>query len=150
MGLSIYPVLEYRRSAGHRLSLLYHAHRAEQLGVSSIPDNETEQLAIALATDMTKIRNDLAQFPITYYFHEDDPQSAFAGALPLAMDIANRAIRPESGAPVRVTGIVLQGAIHDLLALIGAWFLDMPNETDDQKLMRSFAQDHFRSELHSA
>jgi hypothetical protein len=148
--LSIYPVLEYRRSAAHRLSLLYHAHRIEQLGVGSIPDQETEQLVVALVADITKIRNDLAQFPITYYFHEDDPQSAFAGSLPLAMDIANRANRPESGAPVRVTGIVLQGAIHDLLALLGAWFLDMPNETDDKKLMHSFAEDHFRRELHSA
>ena len=99
---------------------------------------------------MTKIRNDLAQFPITYYFHEDDPQSAFASALPLAMDIANRANRRESGEPLRIAGIVLQGAIHDLLALLGAWFLDMPNETDDQKLMQSFAEDHFRRELHSA
>jgi hypothetical protein len=148
--LSIYPVLEYRRSAAHRLSLLYHAHRAEQLGVSSIPEQETEQLVVGLATDMTKIRNDLAQFPITYYFHEDDPQSAFASALPLAMDIANRANRRESGEPLRIAGIVLQGAIHDLLALLGAWFLDMPNETDDQKLMQSFAEDHFRRELHSA
>jgi hypothetical protein len=148
--LSIYPILEYRRSAAHRLSLLHHAHRSERIGVSSIPEQETEQLVIALATDITKIRNDLVQFSITYYFHEIDPQSAFPGALPLAMDIANRANRPESGAPVRVAGIVLQGAIHDLLALLGAWFLDMQNETDDARLMHGFAEDHFRRELHSA
>jgi hypothetical protein len=148
--LSIYPILEYRRSAAHRLSLLYHAHRSEQIGISSIPEQETEQLVVALATDITKIRNDLAQFPITYYFHEDDPQSAFAGALPLAMDIANRANRPESGASVRVAGIVLQGAIHDLLALLGAWFLEMQNETNDVTLMHRFAEDHFRRELRSA
>ena len=148
--LSIYPILEYRRSAAHRLSLLYYAHRSEKLGVSSIPEQETEQLVIGLATDITKIRNDLAQFPITYYFHEDDPQSAFAGALPFAMDIANRANRPESGTPVRIAGIMLQGAIHDLLALLGAWFLNMQNEPDDVRLMHRFAEDHFRRELHSA
>jgi hypothetical protein len=148
--LSIYPILEYRRSAAHRLSLLHHAHRSERIGVSSIPEQETEQLVIALATDITKIRNDLVQFSITYYFHEIDPQSAFPGALPLAIDIANRANRSESGAPVRVAGIVLQGAIHDLLALLGAWFLDMQNETDDARLMHGFAEDHFRRELHSA
>jgi hypothetical protein len=148
--LSIYPILEYRRSAAHRLSLLYHAHHSERIGVSSIPEQETEQLVIGLATDITKIRNDLLQFPITYYFHEDDPQSAFAGALPLAMDIANRANRPESGTPVRVAGIMLQGAIHDLLALLGAWFLEMQNEPDDVRLMHRFAEDHFRLELHSA
>jgi hypothetical protein len=66
------------------------------------------------------------------------------------MDIANRANRPESGAPVRIAGIVLQGAIHDLLALLGAWFLDMQNETDDVRLMHAFAEDHFRRELRSA
>ncbi|MBZ5490154.1 MAG: hypothetical protein LAO76_04390 [Acidobacteriia bacterium] len=148
--LSIYPILEYRRSAAHRLSLLYHAHRSERIGISSIPEQETEQLVIALAIDITKIRNDLAQFPITYYFHEDDPQSAFAGVLPLAMDIAYRANRQESEAHVRVAGIVLQGAIHDLLALLGAWFLNMKNEPDDMRLMHRFAEDHFRPELHSA
>jgi hypothetical protein len=147
--LSIYPVLEYRRSAAHRLSLLYHAHRIERVGVSSTPEQETEQLVIALAIDMTKIRNDLAQFPITYYFHEDDPQSAFPGALPLAMDFAARATRRESTEPVRIAGIVLQGAIHDLLSLVGSWFLNMPNELDDEKLMRSLADDHFREELRS-
>ena len=148
--LSIYPILEYRRSAAHRLSLLYHAYWVERLGATSMPEKETEQLAIALATDMTKIRNDLAQFPITYYFHEDDPQTAFCGALPFAMDIANRASRHESGEPVRIAGLVLQGAIHDLLALIGAWFLDMPNESDDCKLLQAFAKDHFHHELRRA
>ncbi|HEY4677657.1 MAG TPA: hypothetical protein VIJ01_10870 [Candidatus Angelobacter sp.] len=147
--LSIYPVLEYRRSAAHRLSLLYHAHRIERVGVSSTPEQETEQLVIALAIDITKIRNDLAQFPITYYFHEDDPQSAFPGALPLAMDFAARATRRESTEPVRIAGIVLQGAIHDLLSLVGSWFLSMPNELDDEKLMRALADDHFREELRS-
>jgi hypothetical protein len=148
--LSIYPILEYRRSAAHRLSLLYHAHRVERVGVSSTPEQETEQLVIALAVDLTKIRNDLAQFPITYYFHEDDPQSAFAAALPLAMDLAARATRPEATEPVRIAGIVLQGAIHDLLSLVGSWFLDMPNELDDDKLVHAFADDHFRKELRSA
>jgi hypothetical protein len=147
--LSIYPVLEYRRSAAHRLSLLHHAHSIERLGLASMPDPQTEQLVIGLAVDMTKIRNDLAQFPITYYFHEDEARSAFPGALPLAMDLAKRASRNESGEPVRVAGLVLQGAIHDLLCLIGDWFLDMPEEVDDEKLLAAYAGDHFRKELHS-
>jgi hypothetical protein len=148
--LSIYPVLEYRRSAAHRLSLLHHAHKIERLGISSIPERQTEELVIALIADMTKIRNDLAQFPITYYFHEDEAQSAFPGALPLMGDIASRAIRPESTEPVRVAGLVLQGAIHDFLCLVGAWYLRIPTERDDSRLLEAFAKDHFRDELHSA
>ncbi|MGB8131442.1 MAG: hypothetical protein WCG81_16775 [Candidatus Angelobacter sp.] len=148
--LSIYPILEYRRSAAHRLSLLYHAYRVERVGISSTPEQETKELVIALALDMTKIRNDLAQFPITYYFHEHDSPSAFPSALPLAMDVASRATRLEATEPVRIAGIVLQGAIHDLLSLVGRWFLDMPNELDDEKLMRALADDHFRKELRSA
>jgi hypothetical protein len=148
--LSIYPILEYRRSAAHRLSLLYHAYQVERMGISSTPEQETKELVIALAVDLTKIRNDLAQFPITYYFHEHDSPSAFPAALPLAMDLASRATRPEATEPVRIAGIVLQGAIHDLLALIGRWFLEMPNELDDEKLMRALADDHYRKELRSA
>jgi hypothetical protein len=147
--LSIYPVLEFRRSAAHRLSLLHYAHRFEGVGLSAIPERETEQLVIALAADLTKIRNDLAQFPITYYFHEDDPQSAWPGALPLALDIAQRANRPESSEAVRLSGIVLQGAIHDFLSLVGSWFLQMPGEQDEEKLLAAYAADHFREELRS-
>ena len=148
--LSIYPVLEYRRSASHRLSLLHYAHNYERVGVSSMPEKETEQLVIALAADVAKIRNDMAQFPITYYFHEDEARSAFPGALPLMMDIANRATRDESTEPVRIAGIVLKGAIHDYLCLIGSWYLRMPHENDDEKLLLAFARDHFRQELRSA
>jgi hypothetical protein len=148
--LSIYPVLEYRRSAAHRLSLLHYAQKFERVGVGAIPEQETEELVIALAADLAKIRNDLAQFPITYYFHEDEGRSALPGALSLAMDIANRAMRPESTETVRVSGIVLRGAIHDFLCLVGSWFLQMSGERDDEKLLAGFAADHFREELRSA
>jgi hypothetical protein len=148
--LSIYPVLEYRRSAAHRLSLLHHAHRIEHIGLTSMPDSQTEQLVIGLAVDITKIRNDLAQFPITYYFHEDEARSAFPGTLPLAMDIAKRATRNESAEPVRVAGIVLQGAIHDFLCLIASRFLNAGHEQNDEKLLALYADDHFRQELRSA
>jgi hypothetical protein len=147
--LSIYPVLEYRRSAAHRLSLLHHAHRIEHIGLTSMPDSQTEQLVIGLAVDITKIRNDLAQFPITYYFHEDEARSAFPGALPLALDIARRATRNESGEPVRVAGIVLQGAIHDFLCLTASRFLNAGHEQNDEKLLALYADDHFRQELRS-
>jgi hypothetical protein len=148
--LSIYPVLEYRRSAAHRLSLLHYAHRFERIGITSMPDPQTEQLVIGLALDITKIRNDLAQFPITYYFHEDEARSAFPGALPLALDIARRATRNESGEPVRVAGIVLQGAIHDFLCLTALWFLNVEGEQDEDILLALYAADHFRQELRSA
>jgi hypothetical protein len=148
--LSIYPVLEYRRSAAHRLSLLHYAHGFERVGISAIPERETERLVIGLAADLTKIRNDLAQFPITYYFHEDDPQSAWPGALPLAMDIAQRANSPDSSETVRLAGIVLQGAIHDFLSLIAQWFLQMPGEQNQEKLLAAYAADHFRQPLRSS
>jgi hypothetical protein len=148
--LSIYPVLEYRRSAAHRMSLLHYAHRFERVGLSAIPEREAEQLVTGLAADLTKIRNDLMQFPITYYFHEDDPQSAWPGALPLALDIAQRANRPESSEAVRLSGIVLQGAIHDFLALVADWFLRISGEQDDEKLLAAYAGDHFRQPLRSS
>lgn len=148
--LSIYPILEYRRSASHRLFLLHQARQMVGIHVDSIPERETEQLVIALATDMTKIRNDLAQFPITYYFHERDRLSAFPGALPLAIEIAARAAAAEHSAPTRIAGTILQQAIHDFLCLVGKWFLNMQDENDDSKLMHAFAEDHFFQELHSS
>lgn len=148
--LSIYPVLEYRRSAAHRLSLLHNAHRFERVGLTSMPERETEQLVAALTVDFTKIRNDLAQFPITYYFHEVEARASLPGALPLAWDLAARAVRPESSESIRVAGIMLQEAIHDFLALIGNWFLRMPGEKDDEALLAGYAADHYLQELRSS
>jgi hypothetical protein len=148
--LSIYPILEYRRSASHRLFLLHQARQLVGTTLNSLPERETEQLVVALAIELTKIRNDLAQFPITYYFHERDRLSAFPSALPLALDIALHASEREHGTPIRIAGTILQHAIHDFLCLIGKWFLNMPDENDDRKLMHAFAQDHFFQELHSA
>jgi hypothetical protein len=148
--LSIYPVLEYRRSAAHRLSLLYLAQKCERIGLASMPERETEQLVAALALDLTKIRNDLAQFPITYYFHEVEAQSALPGALPLAWDIASRAAHPESSEPIRVAGIMLQAAIHNFLELVGEWFLRVPWEKNDETLLACYAADHFQQELRNS
>ena len=147
--LSIYPVLEYRRSAAHRLSLLHYAQKFERVGLTSIPERETEQLVAALTVDFTKIRNDLAQFPITYYFHEVEAESSLPGALPLAWDLAVRAARPESTESSRVAGIMLQGAIHNFLELVGNWFLRVPWEKRDEILLAGFAADHFQQELRS-
>ncbi|HEX3152985.1 MAG TPA: hypothetical protein VHV32_00080 [Candidatus Angelobacter sp.] len=148
--LSIYPVLEYRRSAAHRLSLLHNAQKSERVGLTSMPERETEQLVAALTVDFTKIRNDLAQFPITYYFHEVEARSSLPGALPLAWDLAVRAVHPESSESIRVAGIMLQGAIHDFLELVGSWFLRVPWEKNDESLLAGYAADHYMQELRSS
>jgi hypothetical protein len=148
--LSIYPVLEYRRSAAHRLSLLHNAQKFERVGLISMPERETEQLVVALTVDFTKIRNDLAQFPITYYFHEVEARSSLPRAIPLAWDVALRAVRPESSEPIRVAGIMLQGAIHDFLQLVGKWFLRVPCEKNDEALLAGYAADHYLQELRSS
>lgn len=37
---------------------------------------------MALAADLASLRNQMAQFPISYYFYMGEPQTALAGALP--------------------------------------------------------------------
>jgi hypothetical protein len=39
---------------------------------------------------------------------------------------ASKAVHSESSESIRMAGIMLQGAIHDFLELVGNWFLRVP------------------------
>jgi hypothetical protein len=146
--LSIYPVLEQRRSVSHRLTLIHFAMYDVGIERRKLPDSAMEEMLWALATDITTARNNMAQFPITYYFNEVERQSGLAGSITFASELARSAQSPESSEPVRLAAIVLQGAVHDYLQLIGTWFLRKPEGTDDEVLMEAFAHDHVRERVH--
>ena len=144
--LSIYPVLEHRRSLAHQASLLHFSEVKGIKRLEQISDAELEDLLLDLASQLSTHRNELTQFPITYYFYEDDKKTALAGVLPYLADIAAQSV-PRPGA-AGLAATVLGGAIDDYLQVVGERFLHRKFENRELAL-QAYAQDHHREVVRS-
>lgn len=138
--LSIYPVLERRRTTGHELSLLHHAEMETGISILNLPSAEAQEVLWGLAAEISTLRNDLTQFPISYYFHPGDDNSTLAGALPYIASTARAASRAGMAPSVRIAGVSLGGAIDDYLELVAKTFLSMPQD-DKNAILARYAED---------
>jgi hypothetical protein len=137
--LSIYPVLEQRRSLAHRSTLL---HAAEQRTGDSILDiscAELHTLLMMITEEVTTLRNSMAQFPISYYFHGGERETALPGILEYVRGIGERATHSNDPA-VRIAGTMLSGAIIDYLEFLAEAYLLMPQD-DPAAVLREYARD---------
>jgi hypothetical protein len=144
--LSIYPVLEHRKSLAHEASLL---HFSEEKGIRRLRDlgeSDLHSILLGLASQLTTSRNELIQFPITYYFHENERQTSLAAILPYLADIAAQNVHREGGVALAAT--VLGGAIDDYLNFVARTFLKRPF-TDRHEVLAAFAADHLRDVVRS-
>src|SRR3954447_14842118 len=119
--LSIYPVFEHRKSLAHEASLLHFAELKGIKRLQNISDSDLQQILLGLASQLLTSRNELSQFPITYYFHEEETKTALAGILPYMADIAEQNVNRNGVAGIAAT--TLGGAVDDYLKLIAQAFL---------------------------
>lgn len=144
--LSIYPVLEHRKSLAHEASLL---HFSEMNGIRPLRDlaeSDLQSILLGLASQLVTSRNELIQFPITYYFHEHERETSLAAVLPYLADIAAQNVRHEGAVALAAT--VLGGAIDDYLKFVARTFLKR-GFTDRYEILRALAADHLREMLRS-
>ena len=144
--LSIYPVIEHRRSLAHQASLF---HRGEVTGyrhLESLSDTELQTVLLGLASQLTTHRNELSQFPITYYFQEPESRTAIGGILFYISELAER-FSDREGA-VRIAAVTLGGAVEDYLSLVDEQFFRRKFDNREASLRR-LAQDHRREPVHS-
>jgi len=137
--LSIYPVLESRRSVAQQATLLHHAERQNRIDMIRDAPEQSQDWVLALGTSMAGLRNQMAQFPITYYFVMGEPETALAGALPYLLELSERA--SASSVPgLRLAGTVLGGAVHNFLEMVAEDFL-LVSKDDKQAIMRVYASE---------
>ena len=137
--LSIYPVLESRRAIAQRATLLHHAERENRIDiVRNVPDHAQEWI-FGLGTDLASLRNQMAQFPITYYFDMGKPETALAGALSYLLELADRASAAQSSG-MQISGTVLGGAVESFLDMLATDFLSMSVD-DKQAILRAYASE---------
>jgi hypothetical protein len=110
----------------HRATLLHEVER--QTGIDILrdtPDHAADWL-MQFAGDIALLRNQIAQFPITYYFSLADERTALAGILPYIAELADRAVKCTQSSALVVAGAALGGAVEDLCRLFAEGFLRMP------------------------
>ncbi|WP_211367216.1 potassium channel family protein [Pseudonocardia kunmingensis] len=135
--LQIYPALNRRRAFALRLAMLDRADAAH-----SIPRLEAATagaLLADLASEITRIRVDLTEYAITYYFPEVDRSSALAVTLVHALRLA-RAGASSDRADVRLAATVLTCALDDIARVLDRAFLHVGGTVDD--VLAAFAADH--------
>ncbi|HEX6804173.1 MAG TPA: hypothetical protein VF133_10885 [Terriglobales bacterium] len=137
--LSIYPVLESRRSVAQRATLLHDAERENQLDMVRDSPRQAEDWIFNLGAALAGLRNQMAQFPITYYFDMGDAETALAGTLSYMLELADRAVNSEAPS-LRLSGTVLGGAVHSLLELLARDFLSI-DTGDKQAILRAYASE---------
>lgn len=137
--LSIYPVLESRRAVAQQATLLHHSERETHLDLVGDAPNRAEDWIMAIGADLASLRNQMAQFPITYYFDMGEPETALAGALSYLLELADRS-SSASQPGLRIAGTVLGGAVESFLEMLARDFLSMPTE-DKQATLRAYASE---------
>ena len=144
--LSIYPVLEHRKSLAHEASLLHFSEIHGIRRLRDISESDLHSILLGLATQLVTSRNELIQFPITHYFHEHERETSLAAVLPYLADIAAQNVRGNGG--VALAAAVLGGAIDDYLKFVARAFLRRPF-SDRYEILRAFAAEHLREVIRS-
>jgi hypothetical protein len=140
--LSIYPVLESGRSFAQEAMSLYNACRRCHLAISDLAESEAHSLIHGLAVQLASVRNQMVQFPVTYYFNVGEKKTSIAAVMPFVAHIAEEAeldIRPG----VRLAGSVLSSAVDNFAEFVGSTFLGMPNG-NRKAILSTLACDHMR------
>ncbi len=141
--LSIYPVLEQRRSLAHRATLMHAAEERAEASVFDFPCSDLAALLLTITEEITKLRNSMSQFPVSYYFHGGEKETALPGILEYVRGIGEKATRAHD-ASVRIAGIMLSGAIIDYLEFLAQVYLRMPSD-DIPAVLRAYARDQLRA-----
>jgi hypothetical protein len=111
-----------------------------------VSDSDLLEILLGLAGQLVTSRNELVQFPITYYFHETETSTSLAGILPYLAETAEWAADRKGAAGIG--GTTLGGAIDDFLKMVAEMFLDR-RFTNRAELLQAFAHEHLRKEVHS-
>lgn len=142
--ISIYRALERRHSLALQLTLLHHCESTTGVRTVDLPEPIAFDTLMGFAGEMTSVRTDLEQFPITYYFRAQDDHSALPGILPFLARLAEDAARPGRPPALRIAGTSLGGALDEYLKQLYHHYLDVPR-FDRAQILQAYCDDHRRA-----
>ncbi len=142
--LSIYPALSRRRAFALEVYLIRESEPETVNVVEKISSDAAERMLADLTSGVVTVRNDLNQFPITYYFHSGEDRSALTGSMPYLLYLANEAAEKDRPSEVRFRAAMLHDAIEDFSSMLGTSFLGLSSSIPAGRVLQAYARDHFR------
>lgn len=139
--LAVFPVLARRRALARQVVLLREAVPIAGVDVLHTGDDAVAALLAELTAGLVTVQGDLAQYPVTYYFHSGDARSALPIAMPDLARLAANATSPTCPPGIRLRGAMLQRAVGDFAAEVGLRFLGLTAVPVDE-VLRAYAADH--------
>jgi hypothetical protein len=140
--LSVYPILESARSFAQQVMSMYSAREKAKINLLDLPESEALTIFLELATQLATVRNQMAQFPVTYYFNVGERKTGLSVVMPFVAYLADKA-EVDQRPGVRLAGCVLGHAVKAFAEFIGGTFLDLPN-ADRNSILIALAKDHMR------
>lgn len=89
--LSLYPVLARRTTLTREITLSAKSEREFGSVLGRMEANAAERMLEGMASGLLRARTDIVQFPVTYYFHNDEEKFSFPVAVPHLLNLAERA-----------------------------------------------------------
>jgi hypothetical protein len=139
--LLIHPALARRRSLAYEIALLRKAEEETRTPLVQLDPEPVEKLYAELSSRLVAVERDLVNFPVTYYFAENDQRFSLALAMPYLIQLAEHGRDPGAPARVRVRAAVLHDAVDDFAATISTRFHGARSEATAESLA-AYARDH--------
>ena len=139
--LLIHPALARRRSLAYEIALLRKAEQETGTPLVRLDTEPVEQIYAELSSRLVAVERDLVNFPVTYYFAEDDQRFSLAIATPYLVQLAEHGRDPGVPARIRLRAEVLRDAVDDFAATISTRFHGARSEATAHSL-EAYARDH--------
>lgn len=145
--LSIYPVLADRRAFAREVERFRRTQPSPESAVRELPHEAVTALMQSLSEQALRVNSQLSQTRVTYYFQNRSPELSLAIQLPYVLALARAAEAmpgPQNG--IRRGGALLRGSVESLCEEIGTQFLDLPEDTPPDRVLKALAEDHLLDE----
>ena len=143
--LSVYPVLEAGRSLAQEVMSLYKARSDSNIDILELPEIQAQALIHGVAVQLATVRNQMVQFPVTYYFNVGEAKTGIAVVMPFVTYLAERA-EDDTRPGVRLAGTVLANAVDSFVEFVADTFLHVPKAARHSVLL-ALARDHMRKPI---
>lgn len=138
--LSVYPVLSRRFALATEVANLSRAERQTGSRFGGLDATYTAAALVRFGEMVVQVRNDFAQFPITYYFEATDPNTALPRALRSLRNWAGLADDAEVAEETRFSAAALRNALDELTVILRDHVPGAPEGVD--AVLDAYARDH--------
>lgn len=138
--LSVYPVLSRRFALATEVANVAGAEERTGTAISELDPDFTAAALTRFGEMVVQVRNDFAQFPITYYFEATDPNTALPRALRSLVRWSELVDHAEVPPETRFAAAALRNALDELAAALRD---HVPGTPDDiAGVLEAYARDH--------